>query len=74
MLWTKKFFFILMTIHKNHILSKTNSLIATIGPSCDTIPKLLELKKQVLIFINMAFKADSRKYAKIGFENNIESG
>ena len=67
-----------MTIHKNHILSKTNSIIATIGPSCDNISKLLELKKAgVDIFrVNMSHSTleDLRKYAKIGLKNNIRIG
>ena len=55
-----------------------DSIIATIGPSCNSKNKLLELKKAgVTIFrVNMSHSSigDLKKYAELGFENDIKIG
>ena len=52
------------------------SIIATIGPSCNTLEKLIELSKSgVSIFrVNMSHSSieDLKKFARIGIENNIK--
>tara|TARA_Y100000589_G_scaffold240591_1_gene228117 strand:- start:3323 stop:4420 length:1098 start_codon:yes stop_codon:yes gene_type:complete len=67
-----------MTIQKKNIKSHTNAIIATIGPSCNTVSKLLELKKAgANIFrVNMSHSTieELRKYAQIGIENNLRIG
>ena len=64
------------TKNKEEITLK--SIIATIGPSCNSNKKLLELKKAgVDIFrVNMSHSSieDLSKYAKFGLENDIKIG
>ena len=65
-----------MSIHRNNI--EAYSVIATIGPSCNTLDKLLALKKSgVNIFrVNMSHSSidDLKKYARMGLEHNIRIG
>ena len=67
-----------MSIKKNKKEIILNSIIATIGPSCNSKKKLLELKKAgVTIFrVNMSHSSieDLKKYAELGFENDIKIG
>ena len=55
-----------------------NSIIATIGPSCNTPEKLLELKKAGagIFRVNMSHSRleDLKKYAQIGIENDLQIG
>ena len=55
-----------------------NSIIATIGPSCNTPERLLELKNAgVGIFrVNMSHSSleDLKKYTQIGFEYGLQIG
>ncbi len=58
--------------------NKVNSIIATIGPSCNTLDKLLALKNSgVEIFrVNMSHSSieDLKKYTQIGMENDLRIG
>ena len=62
----------------NKYKNLNSTLIATIGPSCDSLECLLELKKAgVDIFrVNMSHSTieELKKYSKIGLENNIRIG
>ena len=72
--WKTKSIFIKMLTEKNI----SNSIIATIGPSCNTPQKLLELKNAgVGIFrVNMSHSSldDLKKFTQIGIENDLKIG
>ena len=67
-----------MSINTNKKEIISNSIICTIGPSCNSKKKLLELKEAgVTIFrVNMSHSSieDLKKYAELGFENDIKIG
>ena len=64
-----------MSTEKKNIV---NSIIATIGPSCNTVERLLELKNAgVGIFrVNMSHSSieDLKNFMQIGIENDLQIG
>ena len=67
-----------MSKQGKNIVNHTSNIIATIGPSCNTLNKLLELKKAgVKIFrVNMSHSTidQLKTFANIGLKNNLQIG